>query len=57
MIGVNEKRKSSAMRAWEEGRHAICKIRRAAGKKIAVEDNKKSNIVVVRLKSQSEEEN
>lgn len=38
-IGVRERRKSCAARPWEEGRHAVSKIRRAVGMKIAVEDS------------------
>ncbi|MPC33187.1 Myotubularin-related protein 13 [Portunus trituberculatus] len=44
-IGVRERRKPCAVRPEEEEKHAISKIRRAVGMKIAIEDNKRLNIL------------
>ncbi|MPC71828.1 hypothetical protein E2C01_066118 [Portunus trituberculatus] len=50
-IGMGERRKSRATRLREE-RHAVSKIRRAVGMKIAVEDTKRFNIAVVSKKAE-----
>ena len=39
-IRLKERRKSCAARVEEEGRHAVSKVKIAAGRQIAVEDSK-----------------
>lgn len=48
MIGVRERRMSSAWRLQEEQRHAVREIRRATNMKITVIDSKRYNMVAIR---------
>ena len=47
---------SCAARPWEQGRHAVSKIRRAVNMKIALKDSKRGNIsaMIKRLKTISQ---
>ena len=47
-IGVRGKGKSCAARPWEQGRHAVSKIRRAVIMKIAVKESMGGNIAAMR---------
>ena len=47
-IGVRKKRRVCVARPPEEKRHAVRKIRRVVGLKIAMEDSKRCNIPVER---------
>ena len=47
-IGVRGRGKSCAARLWEQGRHAVSKIRRAVSMKITVKDSKRGNIAAMR---------
>ncbi|MPC19032.1 hypothetical protein E2C01_011937 [Portunus trituberculatus] len=47
-IGMRERRKSCAVGSREEGNHAVSKIRRAVGMKMAVRDSKRCNTAALR---------
>ena len=46
---IGMRRRSCATRLQKKGRHAVCKINRAVGMKLAIEESKRCNILAKRV--------